>query len=124
MRFPPPTWSADPDPCNFTGPGAQHDVDPLETVTDLSFGLEDWDTHIDPEYEAEDYFWQWYTDTISNGGSVSYDWWIGWTCQFDYTAPDYEGDWDCLVTVRAEDHTMRYNGRDGYEYFQVHFYSW
>jgi len=121
---PPPAWDALPDPCNFTGPGAQHDVEPLETIGQLQFGMEDYDTHISPEYQAEDCFWQWYTESIDTGGSVWYQWSLGWTCQFAYQAPDYEGDWDCLVTVRAEDHTAHNNGRDDYEYFQVHFYSW
>jgi len=126
LGTPPDPWRPEPDPGNFGGPGPQHHVDPNQTIGPLAFTMEDYDTHQypPPEYQDPDCFWLWSTYSISNGGTVSIQWALGWQCRFSYTAPDYEGDWECTVVLRAEDNTMRNNGRDDDEFFQVQIFSW
>lgn len=119
----PPTWNPDPLRTNVYGPPDHHDVLPNQEFSGLVAGLTDYDTHIMPEYQDSDCFWEWCTDTITGGGTVTIQVYLGWTCEYTYVAPDFEGQWAGCALMRADDVTMRYNGRDIPAYVHTHFFS-
>jgi len=110
-------------PTNVYGPPDHRYVEPNQEVPDLEAGLVDYDTHIVPEYQSPDCFWEWSTDAISDGGSVTIQVYLGWTCEFTYVAPDYQGTWACCVVMRATDVTLRNNGKDDPQFATALFFS-
>jgi len=125
---PPNRWFVQPDPDNFTGSPAQHDVEPEELILGLHFGLEDrdtWGVDLETGAQLEDYVWDWFEYSVSNGGTVYLEGGEGWGCSFSFRAPDYTGEtWSSYVTIQAVNTWADENRDDPDEFFGVWFLSW